>query len=66
MPRLCLGTPLSARPRLAPPRHEAEPPKQEVPPCGYVPQVFPAGFSAEWVRVTANEDCTAKAHFTFD
>lgn len=37
-----------------------------VPPQGYVPHVFPAGYSAEWVRITAGDACTATAHFTFE
>jgi len=38
----------------------------EVPANGYVPHVFPEGFSAHWVRVTAGEDCcaTAQLHYT--
>lgn len=38
----------------------------EVPPGGYIPHVFPAGFSAEWVRATASHDCTATAHFMYE
>lgn len=38
----------------------------EVPPHGYVPYVFPPGYSAEWVRVTASDDCTATAHFIYE
>ncbi|MDB5297044.1 MAG: hypothetical protein JWO31_3027, partial [Phycisphaerales bacterium] len=37
-----------------------------VPADGYVPLVFPPGFGAEWVRVTAGKDCTATAHFTYE
>jgi len=36
-----------------------------VPPAGYRPHVFPDGFSAHWVRVTASADCTATAWFTY-
>jgi len=38
----------------------------EAPANGYVPHVFPEGFSAHWVRVTANRDCcaTAQLHYT--
>ena len=38
----------------------------ELPAGGYVPHVFPAGFGAEWARVTAGADCTATAHFTYE
>ena len=37
----------------------------EVPPKGYVPHVFPEGFSAHWVRVTASRDCQASAQFHY-
>jgi hypothetical protein len=38
----------------------------KVPANGYVPLVFPDGFSAHWVRVTAQDDCvaTAQLHYT--
>jgi len=36
-----------------------------VPAGGYVHHEFPAGFSAHWVRVTSDADCTATAHFTY-
>ncbi len=38
----------------------------EVPANGYVPHVFPAGFSAHWVRVVASKNCraTAQLHYT--
>ncbi len=32
---------------------------------GYVCHVFPAGFSAHWVRVTAGAACRATAYFTY-
>jgi hypothetical protein len=32
---------------------------------GYEPVVFPDGYGAEWVRVTADADCRATAHFTY-
>jgi hypothetical protein len=32
---------------------------------GYVYHVFPAGFSAHWVRLTPNEDCVASAEFMY-
>lgn len=37
-----------------------------VPANGYVPHVFPEGFSAHWVRVTADTACiaTAQLHYT--
>ncbi len=37
-----------------------------VPAEGYAPHVFPDGFSAHWVRVTASADCraTAQLHYT--
>jgi hypothetical protein len=31
----------------------------------YVPHVFPDGYSAHWVRVIADSDCTATAYFTY-
>ena len=37
----------------------------EVPATGYVPLVFPDGFSAHWVRVTASADCRASAQFHY-
>ena len=37
----------------------------EVSSGGYEHHEFPAGFSAHWVRVTANKDCTATAHFVY-
>ncbi len=38
----------------------------EVPAEGYVPHVFPDGFSAHWVRVMSSADCraTAQLHYT--
>jgi len=39
--------------------------KLNVPANGYVPHVFPAGFGAEWVRVTSEGECRATAHFTY-
>ncbi len=36
-----------------------------VPAGGYVHHEFPAGFSAHWVRVTADTDCAATAYFTY-
>ncbi len=38
----------------------------EVPAQGYAPHVFPDGFSAHWLRVTALSDCRASAqlHYT--
>ncbi|RRJ97041.1 hypothetical protein Ga0100231_008570 [Opitutaceae bacterium TAV4] len=40
--------------------------KIEVPAKGYAPHVFPDGFSAHWVRVTASAACkaTAQLHYT--
>ncbi|MDR1010444.1 MAG: hypothetical protein LBM04_04865 [Opitutaceae bacterium] len=40
--------------------------KIEVPANGYVPHVFPDGFSAHWLRVTASAACkaTAQLHYT--
>jgi hypothetical protein len=37
----------------------------DVPPHGYVPHAFPPGFSAHWVRVTADTACTASAQFFY-
>lgn len=36
-----------------------------VDPGGYEYHVFPAGFSAHWVRVIAGGDCAATAYFTY-
>lgn len=36
-----------------------------VAPNGYTHHEFPAGFSAQWVRLTADADCTATAHFIY-
>lgn len=36
-----------------------------VPARGYAHHVFPTGFSAHWVRVTADADCTATAQFMY-
>ncbi len=33
--------------------------------AGYKHHVFPAGFSAHWVRLTAESDCTATAEFIY-
>jgi len=33
--------------------------------AGYRHHEFPAGFSAHWVRLTAEEPCTATAHFVY-
>jgi hypothetical protein len=38
----------------------------EVPANGYEPYEFPDGFSAHWVRVTANKDCTATAYIIYN
>lgn len=38
---------------------------EEVPANGYIPHVFPDGFSAHWARVTTNSDCTATAQFHY-
>jgi hypothetical protein len=32
---------------------------------GYRYHVFPEGFSAHWVRLTADPDCTATAEFIY-
>lgn len=32
---------------------------------GYAHHEFPTGFSAHWVRLTANKECTATAYFTY-
>ncbi len=37
----------------------------DVPADAYVPHVFPVGYSAHWVRLTANTDCIATAYFTY-
>jgi len=37
-----------------------------VDPNGYKPLVFPDGFSAHWVRITANKACKATAHFMYN
>lgn len=37
-----------------------------VPANGYAPHVFPDGFSAHWVRVTADKPCKATAHFMYN
>jgi hypothetical protein len=36
-----------------------------VPAVGYVHHTFPVGFSAHWVRVTADRACTATAYFHY-
>ena len=36
-----------------------------VPPGGYKHHEFPPGFSAHWVRVTADRECTATAYFAY-
>lgn len=36
-----------------------------VPADGYCHHEFPSGYSAHWVRVTADRDCTATAYFTY-
>jgi len=37
----------------------------EVPSGGYAHHEFPAGFSAHWVRITANRDCNATVYFMY-
>ncbi len=37
----------------------------KVSPGRYVHHEFPSGYSAHWVRVTANTSCTATAYFTY-
>lgn len=37
----------------------------EVPAKGYLPHVFPEGFSAHWIRVVASADCQATAQFHY-
>jgi hypothetical protein len=32
---------------------------------GYVHHEFPPGYSAHWVRVTADKGCVATAYFTY-
>lgn len=39
--------------------------KIKLPTAGYVPVTFPAGFSAHWVRLLPEQDCTATAEFMF-
>lgn len=39
---------------------------QSVAPKGYNPLVFPDGFSAHWVRVTADKACKATAYFMYN
>lgn len=36
-----------------------------VPANGYEYHVFPDGYSAHWVRIKVNKDCTATAHFAY-
>ena len=36
-----------------------------VAPGDYLHHEFPQGFSAHWVRVTADRDCVATAHFVY-
>lgn len=36
-----------------------------VPAGGYIHHEFPSGFSAHWVRLTADRDCEATAQFTY-
>jgi hypothetical protein len=36
-----------------------------IPAHGYAYHVFPPGFSAHWVRITAESDCTATAYFHY-
>ena len=38
----------------------------EVPASGYAAYPFPAGFSAEWVRVRVDRDGVATAHFIYN
>ena len=35
-------------------------------PKGYTHHEFPSGFSAHWVRIRANKDCVATAHFIYE
>jgi len=37
----------------------------DVPPRGYVPHVFPEGFSAHWLRVAVDRDCVATAYLHY-
>lgn len=37
----------------------------EIPAGGYVHHEFPQGFSAHWVRMTADKECTATVYFTY-
>lgn len=37
----------------------------DVPAAGYAHHEFPPGFSAHWVRLTADADCTATGYFTY-
>jgi hypothetical protein len=37
----------------------------QVPAGGYVPHVFPTGFSAHWARVVADRECRATAWFVY-
>ena len=43
----------------------AEYSRVKVPAGGYQPLVFPEGYAAEWLRVTADAACRATAHFTY-
>src|SRR5690606_6133715 len=36
-----------------------------VPAKGYEFHTFPAGYSAHWVRITADQNCTATAYFMY-
>jgi hypothetical protein len=36
-----------------------------VPPCGYRYHTFPPGFSAHWVRITAEHDCVASGYLHY-
>jgi hypothetical protein len=36
-----------------------------IPPNGYVHHEFPSGFSAHWLRVTADQDCLATAYLMY-
>jgi hypothetical protein len=38
----------------------------KLPANGYEHYEFPDGFSAHWVRITANRDCTATAYFIYN
>lgn len=37
----------------------------EVPSGGYAHHEFPKGFSAHWVRITANRECNATVYFMY-